>query len=85
MTKIQPQKNTKNRGFVILFAVTISSILLALAIGVANIALKEVKFNTSAKDTNNAFFAADTAIEYALFQDKPPSSAYVPAEGTSQT
>lgn len=63
----------KNRGFVILFAVTISSILLAIALGVANIALKEVKFGTNARDTNNAFFAADRGIESVLFNDKPPS------------
>jgi hypothetical protein len=65
------------KGFVILFAVTISSILLAIALGVANIALKEVKFSTSAKDTNDAFLAADTGIEYALFHDRSPSE-YVP-------
>ena len=59
-----------------LFAITISSILLAIALGVSNIALKEIKFGTSAKDTNNAFFAADTGIEYVLFNDKPPTSIY---------
>lgn len=71
-------KNIKknNKGFVILFAITISSILLAIALGVANIALKEVKFGTNARDTNNAFFAADSGIEYALFTDKPPTSPY---------
>ena len=48
------KKIKKNRGFVILFAVTLSSILLAIALGVANIALKEIRFGTSAKDTNEA-------------------------------
>ena len=57
-------------GFVILFAVTISAILLAIALGVANIAFNEIKFGTSAVDTNNALFAADTGIEKALFDDK---------------
>ncbi len=60
----------KNRGFVILFAITISSILLAIALGVGNIALKEMKFSTNARDTNDAFLAADTGIEKALFDDK---------------
>ena len=68
-------------GVVILFAVTLSSILLAIALGVANIALKEVKFGTSARDTNNAFFAADTGIELTLFNDKSPGSIYTPAPG----
>ena len=79
------KKIKKNKGFVILFAVTLSSILLAISLGVANIALKEIKFGTSAKDTNDAFFAADTAIEYALFNDKPPSSSFLPSPGTLQT
>ncbi len=58
-------------GFVLLFAVTISAIVLAISLGVANIALKEVKFGTNARDANDAFFAADTGIEYALWIDKP--------------
>src|SRR3989338_9622075 len=84
MTKIK-LKIKKNGGFVILFAATLSSILLAIALGVSNIALKEIKFGSSVKDTNDAFFAADTGIEYMLFDDKPPSSPYVPDAGASQT
>ena len=72
------KKIKNNRGFVILFAVTISSILLAIALGVANIALKEIKFGTGAKETNDSFFAADTGAEYALFSDKTGSSIFVP-------
>jgi len=62
-----------NKGFVILFAVTLSSIILAIALGVSNVALKEIKFGTSAKDTNEAFFAADTGAEYVLNEDKKGS------------
>ena len=57
-------------GFALLFSVILSSILLAISIGVANIALKQVNFSTSAKDTNDAFFAADTGIECALRHDR---------------
>ena len=64
------KRKLSGSGFVLLFAVTISAILLTIALGVANIALKEVKFGTSARDTNDAFFAADTGIEYTLFKDK---------------
>lgn len=70
----------KNRGFVILFAVTISAILLAIALGVSNIALKQVNFSTSAKNTNDAFFAADTGAECALYYDRstpPPPNRFV--------
>src|SRR3990167_1349437 len=66
---IQKIKKLKS-GFVILFAVTLSALLLSIALGVANIAFKELRFGTSARDTNDAFFAADTGIECALLYDK---------------
>lgn len=78
------KKIQKNNGFVILFAVTISSILLAIALGVSNIALKEIKFGTSAIDTNNALFAADTGIERALLNDKNGDYP-APAAGNDQS
>ena len=61
-------------GFVILFAVTLSAILLSIAVGVTNIAFKELKFGTNARDANDAFFAADTGMEKILFQDKTPNT-----------
>ncbi len=77
-------KNNKNnkKGFAILFAVTLSSILLSIALGVTNIALKELKFSTSAKATNDAFFAADTGIECALFNDKSPTTSFPQTGGS---
>lgn len=71
------KKIQKNKGFVLLFAVTLAAILLSIALGVSNIALREIKFGTSAKDTNEAFFAADTGVEKVLFLDKNPE--YYPA------
>lgn len=59
----------KNKGFVILFAVMISSIIFSIAVGVSNVALKEINFSTSAKKTNDAFFAADVGAECAIFYD----------------
>ena len=64
-------------GFVMLFAVTLSAILLSIALGVTNIAFKELRFSTNARDTNDAFFAADTGAEYALFEDIKNSSYQV--------
>jgi len=77
------KKIKKNKGFVILFAVVISSIILSITLGVANVTLKEVKFSTSAKETNYSFFAADTGIECALFNDKPPSAFPLPGSPTA--
>jgi hypothetical protein len=65
-------------GFVILFAVTLAAILLAITLGVSNIALREVKFGTNARDTNDAFFAADTGIECAFYYDRQaPNKAFI--------
>jgi hypothetical protein len=74
---IKIKKTKYNKGFVILFAVTLSAIILSITLGIANIALKEIKFGTSAKDSSNAFFAADTGEECALFNDKSTSTIFV--------
>lgn len=64
------RRKPSGSGFVLLFAVTLAALLLAIALGVTNIAFRELKFSTNARDTNDAFFAADTGIERALFLDK---------------
>lgn len=71
----------KSKGFAILFAVTLSAILLAIALGVTNIAVKELKFATSAQFTNEAFFAADTGMECALLNDT--SGGFFQSDGSN--
>jgi hypothetical protein len=63
-------KTKNNKGFVILFAVTLAAIMLSIALGVSSIAQNEVKFGTSARETNDALFAADAGVECALLHDK---------------
>ncbi|MFA6258371.1 MAG: delta-60 repeat domain-containing protein, partial [Candidatus Paceibacterota bacterium] len=65
-----------NKGFVLLFTTILSSIVLAISIGVASIALKEINFSTSTKDTNEAFFSSDTGVECALYNDKSTNSVF---------
>ncbi len=70
MQKIFSKFNTKNnQGFVLLYTVLIASIILAIALGIANISYQEVVLSSSAKDGNIAFFAADTGAECALYWD----------------
>lgn len=57
-------------GFVLLYSMMLSSMLLAITLGVINIAFRELKFATSGKATNEAFFAADTGAECALHYNK---------------
>ena len=59
-----------------MFAVTLSAILLSIALGVANISLKEVSFSISSRASNDAFLAADTGAECALFYDKLAGSSF---------
>ena len=80
---IRKLKQNNHSGFVILFAVTVAAIMLSLALGVTNIALEEIKFGTSAKDTNNAFFAADTGNECALYNDYLPTGSPFSELGSS--
>lgn len=60
-------KIKKDKGFVVLFAITLSAIFFSVALGVSNIALKQSKFSISAKETNDAFFAADSGVEYYYY------------------
>lgn len=80
--KACPAKLQRSGGFVILFVVVVSSIILAVTLAVANISLKEIKFGTSAKDTNDALFAADTGAECALINDKSTSNSFVQTGGS---
>jgi len=63
-------KIKNKKGFVLLFAVTLTALILSITLGVTNIALREIKFGTNARDTNNAFFAADVGIECAEYYDR---------------
>lgn len=69
-------KKKNKRGIALLFSVMLSAIFLTIALGVLNISVKELNFNTSAKDTNNAFFAADSGVECALYNDKTSVAAF---------
>ncbi|MFA6257803.1 MAG: hypothetical protein WC671_02200 [Candidatus Paceibacterota bacterium] len=71
------RRKSSGSGFVILFAVTLSAIFLSIALGVTNIAFREIKFSTSAKNTNDAFFAADSGIECAMVNDKSTGSSFL--------
>jgi Tfp pilus assembly protein PilX len=74
-------KNNK-KGIALLFSVMLSAIFLTIALGVLNISVKELNFSTSGKDTNNAFFAADSGVECALYNDKSGSTTFTGTDST---
>ena len=65
-----------NLGFALLFSVIISSILLAVALGVSNVAFKEITFTSSAKNTNDATFAFDAGSECAHLNDRATNKSF---------
>ncbi|MDO8619986.1 MAG: hypothetical protein Q7R64_01395 [bacterium] len=60
---------TFSRGFTILFAVLIGSLLLSLGLFISQLSRKEITLSIAGKNSEMAFFAADTGIECALYWD----------------
>lgn len=67
MKKKNKEKN--NTGFVLLFTVVLSSIIFAIAMSILRIAFTQSLINTSSRASNEAFYAADTGAECALYYD----------------
>lgn len=63
-------KHKEEKGVALLFAILLTSALLLVALGISNVAYKEISFSLEARDSGKAFFAADTGIECALWFDK---------------
>ena len=57
------------RGFTLLLAVLTSSILLALGFAIFNIINKEVVLTSAGRESQFAFYAADSGVECALYWD----------------
>lgn len=71
MQHMAQQQHTKNRsrGFTILLAALIASLVLALGISVFTIAQKQLILSSIGRNSQYAFYAADTAAECALYFD----------------
>jgi len=70
-------------GFTLLFSVLIGSLLFSVGMAIANLATREVVLSAAGKESEAAFFAADTGVECTLYWDRrgnkfpvggPPSS-----------
>lgn len=56
-----------HNGFVILFTILISSIIMVIGLGIFSIALRESILSGSAREAQYAFYAADAGVECALY------------------
>lgn len=61
--------NKNNKAFAILFAILLSSFLITLGTSIFSISIKEIQIITSSRDSQIAYYAADSARECALYWD----------------
>ena len=57
----------KQKGFTLLYAVLVSSIVLSASLSIINIALKQHKLAALSRESKIAFYAANTGIDCALY------------------
>ena len=60
-------KRKSGAGFVLLFAILITGVISAAALGISKIVNKEIVLASIGKDSQLAFFAADSGAECALY------------------
>lgn len=58
------------RGFVLLFAILISSVILAVGMGAFNISIRELKLSSAGRDSQVAFYWADTGSECVFYWER---------------
>lgn len=58
-----------NKGYTLLFAVLVSSIVLSIGISILTISKKEVLLASSARDSMLAFYSADSGMECVRYWD----------------
>lgn len=57
------------RGFAMLFAVLVSSVLLSIGLSIFNLTVKELLLSSSGRESQFAFYAADSGTECVLYWD----------------
>jgi len=59
----------REKGFAMLFAVLTSSVLLSIGLSIFNLTIKELALSSSGRESQAAFYAADSGVECALYGD----------------
>ncbi len=73
---IRPHHTDPRAGFTILLAALVASLVLSIGVSIFSIARKSVTLSTIGRDSQFAFYAADTAAECALYWDGDPRYAF---------
>lgn len=73
----ETKKKRDNNGFVLFFSLIISTIVLSIISGIILIAYKELIISSTGRESQKAFYSADTGVECALYWDvKHPLPGY---------
>lgn len=65
----QALKQNKERGVALYVAITITGALVLISFAVVNLAIKQITISSSSRDSQAAFYAADSGTECALYWD----------------
>lgn len=66
---VMPKQVKNEKGFTLLFAVLVSVLVLAVGASIISIALKQVILSGAGRESQYAFYAANTGVECALYWD----------------
>lgn len=74
---MMPNKNRKNKeGFVLLLVILLISVILVIGLGVFDIVLREILISSIGRESQKAFYAADSALECVRYWGKRIPSAF---------
>ena len=85
--KAAPRRSNAKAGFAMLFTVLVISVILAIALGISDITFKQTILSNLAKNSQLAFYQADSGVECGMYYDTtvgqfPPATADNP-DGTT--
>jgi len=75
----------KTNGFVAIFAMLIATIVLIMVMSITRTAYKETLLSGSVRESERAFYAADTGSECGLYLDRIEKNVFIPGGMTTAT
>ena len=69
--------SSSSRGFVAIFAMLIATVILIMVISITGTAYKETVLSASVRESERAFYAADTGVECGLYLDRIAGGVFV--------
>lgn len=87
--KKQNKKTKKQKGFTLLFAVLVSTLIISISATVISIAIRQTIISGTSRESQYAFYAANTALECVFYWDKigitnATTSVIFPAPGETR-